>query len=203
MENKQRVFLYITIISAVILTAAALFLGRVLHTNSLAKQAVRAETELLAAENEALETRRSFLEADVSAKTDDSDEKERLNKQITEITDKINEINSALNTAKRDLSDAKTERDAVNAEYNKMKNGISPSKGTAKKLSDIRLLCPAQITEGRYVVSGSGTVTVTAITGSARISEKLSDIDTNSYTFDLETGERLDVLGNVTITELK
>lgn len=203
MDKKQRLFLYITAVSAIFLSAAAIFAGISLHTRSLAMRELKKDTALLVTENEALKTRRDFLYSDVSSKSDNSLQKDTLNKNITNLTEKLAEAKSELSAVSLELNSLNTKNAETNKLCTALSRGMNPVKGAYQNADSTRLMCPAQIRAGRYIVTGSGTITVISPSGAARISENLSEVETNSYTFDLENNEEIETHGAITITELK
>lgn len=203
MDKKQRMFLYITIISAAILTALAVFFGAYCHVRSLSKHGLRIETQKLIEDNKALETRKEFMQSDVNSKTDNTEQKDSLNKLITDTTEKLNKAKSELSSLKSELSSVNDSAKKIKNEYNTLKKGMNPVKGAYKNAENARLMCPAELAVGRYIATGDGIITVISVTGEARISESLHELDTSSYTFDIAAGEELQTRGSVTITQLK
>ncbi len=205
MKGKKRVFFMVTGIITLALTAAAMLCGLNMHKNYLASKDISSARSKLVEENKRLENQRDILKKDVGAKTDDTDRKEALNKEITDLTGEIETMKKDIEEAKKTLSEAKSRTIETRKTLDTLQSGMNMTRGSSKQIDNGgSLSCPAAIEPGRYVAEGGGIVTVTAATGSARVSEDLLSIDTGSYTFDLAAGESVSAdSGAITLTELK
>ena len=204
MDKKKLLFIYIAPVLTLALTVSAMMFGVNMHVSGLASLDVAEMTSEVVSENELLNTRRSILQSEVGSKTDDTDRKNELNKQITEITGEISTMKTDITAAEKSAAELKSKTAAVQKTLTDLKNGMNPKKGRSTEVGESGVMCPYDISIGRYIATGDGILTIIAATGSARVSEDLLSIDTGSYTFDLADGEIVEATGgSVTLTELK
>lgn len=204
MDKKKLLFFIIVPALTLALTTAAMIFGLNLHTVRLASLNVAEKTTEVVSANELLNTRRSILQSEVGSKTDDTERKNELNKQIAEITGEISTMKSDITAAEKSTAELKSKTAAVQKTLSALNNGMNPKKGRSVEVGANGVMCPYDISAGRYIATGDGIITIIAATGSARVSEDLFSIETGSYTFDLADGEIVEAdTGSVTLTELK
>lgn len=196
----------IIIAAAVVVVAAAVAAGFGAHTLGISRTAnaefKREYNELIEA-NEELNKRKDALRDEISAIERDIESKSEISEEAQEYADRLNEIKAEVERANRTL----TEQDETikkKNEYIEKSDGIKIlSRGRSVSLSDKTLKCPDDIAAGRYIAEGRGNLLIYNTENKLRISEDISSIDTNSFTFDIEEDESVKATETLTLTTLK
>ncbi len=130
------------------------------------------------------------------------EENKILINEITALTDEIDDYTVSIENAKKtitELDSAITDKTA----YNESLKGLSQNNPQSKKTyTNKTLTVPLDISEGRYIAEGTGTLMI--YTGS-KLKDKAQDlslIDTHSYTFDIQSGQSVKIVGTVSLTKI-
>ena len=151
----------------------------------------------------------------------------KINKETGEIQKQIDSIDAQLineSAIADEYMESKNTHDTLVGEIEELKNRsaqldteIEQSRITLEEASGVKdekkgrsyaleanktYSCPNEIPVGRYTVSGSGTLVITAANGKIRATQNLDVSYNNTYTFNLADKERIKSGAAVTITEL-
>lgn len=197
----------IIIISAVVLTLAAStaagFLTHGYWASFEARAAFKNELSELKEENKRLEKEKNELKNSVSETERSIESKNEISVEAQEYQTQLDRLQSELDDANRTLNEL-DESIKKKKEYiekaDKIKN---QTKGRSFTAANKKLDCTDDIAAGRYIAEGRGNLLIYNSSGTLRISENLSTIDTNSFTFDISDGESVKVTDTVTFTSLK
>lgn len=143
---------------------------------------------------------------------------ELLNKQseydkvINENSTLISEVDTLkkeLENYETDISNAKERNSELDTQLqskrlyldNLSKIG-NQTEGEQKKLKTGEYKCPSEIESARYKAEGTGKIYVYTIANSLKDNVDLSVIDSHSYTFDLSSGEKIKIDGEVNLTKI-
>ncbi len=185
-----------------ILSAAVFFLGLTLHTHSLGTDHLAAEIQSLTTENANLTSRKERLQSDINSNSGNYTELEKLNADITSLQKQLDDTASKISQTEKDIDSIKKKISSADSTARALNSGTNLTEGRSVLAENEKLSVPNDLSAGRYVASGSGTITISS-SGSARDSQVLSSLDTGTYTFNLTNGQSVTAHGSVTITELK
>lgn len=123
------------------------------------------------------------------------DEINSLTNELADYTESINNSNQTI----KDLDTAIADKTA----YNESLNSITQStKGEKKSYTNKTLTVPLDISAGRYIAEGQGTLMI--YTGT-KLNDKAHDLsltDTHSYTFDVKSGQSVKIVGTLSLTKI-
>ncbi len=200
--NKKRL---ITVVAAFVL-AASVAAGYFAHGGWAlfeARAAFKNELNDMKEENKQLEKEKRELKNSVSETERSIESKNEISAEAEEYQTQLDALEAELGEANRMLTEM-DESIRKKKEYIEQAVKIKNQKeGRSFTAADKTLKCDDDILAGRYIAEGSGNLLIYNSSGSLRISENLSTIDTNSFTFDLADGESVKVTDRVTFTTLK
>lgn len=202
--THKRIFITITSIAVLLLAVMAFFIGFRINLTSVAKEqltgeiaAVEHKTDDTKKSNEEINSQISDLDAELSTKDTMNNYYMEYQKQHDRLTEDIR----ALKEESASL-DSQIEDTQGNLERNSgVKSGTKGKRYSVKK--DEIYTCPDKLPQGRYIITGGGTVVIYSSSGRVRATENLDVAYGNSYTFDLNENEQIKVSQNATLTELK
>lgn len=196
----------ITIVIAVFVVTASVSAGIFAHRFSAsheAKLTYTNELDTLLKENKELEAKRNELKNSVTETEQDIESKNEISIEEQEYETQLERLQQELDAANRTLTELDTSIQKKKEYIEQSGNIKSPTRGRSVTASSKTLDCPDDIAKGRYIAEGSGNLLVYNSSNKLRISENLSTIDTNSFTFDIDEGESVKVTETVTFTTLK
>lgn len=195
----------ILFISAAVIAAALLFtIGFTANTAARAKDRLGTEISLLNSKRENLEKQKEEMTEKLSGLETELSTKDTVNNYYMEYQKTFDTLTAEIESLKNQSAalDAEiTEKEAEAEKAGKIKGTIRGK--TYSLTKNETYTCPDKIPAGRYIVSGRGTVVITAANGKTRAAENLDVAYNNSYTFDLKDREKIKPSENVTLTELK
>lgn len=195
----------ILFISAAVIAAALLFtIGFTADTAARAKDRLGTEISLLNSKRENLEKQKEEMTEKLSGLETELSTKDTVNNYYMEYQKTFDTLTAEIESLKNQSAalDAEiTEKEAEAEKAGKIKGTIRGK--TYSLTKNETYTCPDKIPAGRYIVSGRGTVVITAANGKTRAAENLDVAYNNSYTFDLKDREKIKPSENVTLTELK
>lgn len=203
MENRKNMFYIILCVCAAVFTAAAVFAGIYCQTASEAKAELRKMTSELKTENENLKNREEILRKSLDSKQDETDEKDALNKKITEITSDTEKIKEDISSMESEISKLRSDSEKLSEKTEALSKGMNEKTLDSMRCKDETLMCPAEIEEGRYKITGEARFTITSLSNKVSTAEDLSQLETNSYIFEIEAGESITVDGSSEILLLE
>lgn len=200
--DKKHIIIIAAAAVIVILAVSAGFFAHSHATKSQAKNNFKNELSALETENYKLEKKRSELKDSVSETESDIEAKNEIGLEAEEYINKLEATRQEVEAANQTLSNLETSIEKKQ-EYLKQADSIKPPvEGNILSVMSETLDCPSDISPGRYIAEGSGNLLIYNSSNKLRISENLTNIDTNSFTFDIESGESIKVTDSVTFTEL-
>lgn len=200
----KRLYL-IVCVSAVIIAAASLFsVGFTVDTSSRARDRLSAEISSLTSRRENLEAQNEEMTAKLDELETELSTKDTVNNYYMEYQKTHDDLSAEIEGLKKQSAalDAEiAEKEAEAEKAGKIKGTVRGK--TYSLMKNETYTCPDKIPAGRYIVSGRGTVVISAANGKTRAAENLDVAYNNSYTFDLKDNEKIKPSENVTLTELK
>ncbi len=126
------------------------------------------------------------------------------------LINEVTSLNSELDSYNADLENARQRNSELNSQLTEKQEyldnlssiGTDSAEGEARELKDGEYKCPADLKSGRYRAEGEGTIYVYNIANSLTVRENLSTIDSHSYEFEISSGEKIKIEGEVSITPL-
>lgn len=200
----KKLYLILFISAAVIATALLFTIGFTADTAARAKDRLGTEISLLNSKRENLEKQKEEMTEKLSGLETELSTKDTVNNYYMEYQKTFDTLTAEIESLKNQSAalDAEiTEKEAEAEKAGKIKGTIRGK--TYSLTKNETYTCPDKIPAGRYIVSGRGTVVITAANGKTRAAENLDVAYNNSYTFDLKDREKIKPSENVTLTELK
>lgn len=197
MKNFKTIFTIFIIVTALCLSVWVYRIGTEYGAQSEAYEKVALETEKLEEENKHLAERCDEYESDIEQNRSGI-EKSEENTVLDDYYEKIADCEKRISTLNEEMEAAKKDESAIK-NYNVDLNGISnEEKGAPQKYKDKTLLCPSDISAGRYKISGTGSFRiVTNVNNTVTESQNLSSTDNNSYTTNIEGDSKVIVEGEL------
>ena len=200
MTRKKLFLILLSVLTAAVTVSAGIFAFNISAKNA-ARGSLDAEisdmtanTELITADSEHLKEQISEIDTELSTRDTVNGYYMEYKKTHDSLSEEVNTLKGELEQLEKDIEEKKKSSGTV----------IETKKGKKYALSaNNSYSCPDKILAGRYIAEGSGQLTVLNSSGRARISQNLSVAYDHSYTFDLSSGERVQVTEDITLTELK
>ncbi len=191
---------------AVFVLAASVAAGYFTHgcwASFEARAAFKNELNDMKEENKQLEKEKRELKNSVSETERNIESKNEIAVEAEEYQTQLDALESELGEANRmltEMDESIRKKKEYIGQADKIKN---QKRGRSFTAYNKTLECDDDIQSGRYIAEGSGNLLIYNSSGTLRISENLSTIDTNSFTFDIADGESVKVTDSVTFTTLK
>lgn len=189
-----------------VVIAAAVAAGFVAHSFAASRESAaefKSALNSLLDENEKLNQRREELKSNVSETEKNIENKNEIRIEADEYADRLNELKAQVDASNRMLTEMEASIKKKNEYIEKADSIKRLSRGRSVSLSDKTFKCPDDIAAGRYIAEGRGNLLIYNTENKLRISENLTNIDTNSFTFDIEEGESVKATESLTLTTLK
>lgn len=199
---KKNIF-YITLASCtVVFTGAAVFAGMSFRTGIEARTIVSKEIQTLETENGNLKNREEILEKSVSSKEDETDEKDALNKKIVDVTEKIETVTKDTEAKRGEYNKLTESSKTLSEKLTALTDGMRSKVTSSQEVSDRILMCPSDIDEGRYKISGDASFSITSSENTVSTAEDLNAVDTGTYIFEIAAGEKIKIEGDASLDKL-
>lgn len=186
--------------------AAAIGAGFLTHSFAVSGEAraqFKSGLNSLISQNAELEQKKDDLKSEIEKNEQIIESKNEISAEADEYLNQLDTLKADVDAANRELIEL-DESIKKKQEYIDRSGSIKkPTKGRSVSLSGRTLNCPDDIAAGRYIASGKGNLLIYNSSKKLRISENLSTIETNSFTFDLEEGESVEATESITLTVLK
>ena len=203
----KRLQFYLTIILPIAAAFALGILIIILNSNSiLHTQAVTRVN----AEKARMQSEISNARAELSSLKKEEAEYDKKIGENSALIDEIKHLSDELEQYKNDIERVTASNSELTASLEEKKsyleglNGInSYSDGGKYKLKDKTYKCPSDIPAGRYKAEGKGKLHLISISNNAKDSKDLSTTESNTYVFDIASGESVRVEGTIELTEMK
>lgn len=134
-----------------------------------------------------LENQKKDLQSQISDKSSVNKEIETSVKQIEKLTKDIQEAKNQIETLDSQISDKKNM-------LLKIETISSSAGGKRLTLKEGTYDCPGNIAPGRYTIKGTNTLLVYSSSNTLKLSENLDRLDNNSFTFNIEKGEKIKIV---------
>ena len=203
----KRIQFYLTIILPIVLSVATGIIIIILNSNDIlhtqAEARVMKEKNLMRSEISSARSEQSSLNRE-EAEYDRIIEDNRL------LIDEIEHLKAELDSYNADIVRVSGLNDELRASleskqaYLEGLTGVTDyTDGGKYKLKDNTYKCPSDIPPGKYKAEGKGKIYLINISNTAKDSKDLSTTESNSYIFDISSGESVRVEGTVDLTEMK
>ena len=125
-----------------------------------------------------------------------------LLEEVNALTNELNDYTVSIEKAKETISTL-DKTIAEKTAYNESLASMSGSAtGEKKSYTNVKLNIPSDLKAGRYKAEGKGTVMIYTIAGTLEDKKNLALLDSQSYTFDIASGQSLKIEGTVSVTEI-
>ena len=167
-----------------------------------ATASVEAEKRTMTREMSELKSEKDDLTA-ISAGYDKTlEENKILVSEVTRLTEDLANCISEIENAGLTIKELDSAIETKTA-FNNSLDGIVASKpGETLKFTNKKLNIPTDLKAGRYKAEGAGTLMIYTIAGTLQDKKNLSLTDTNTYTFDISSGQSLKIEGTLSITQI-
>lgn len=167
-----------------------------------ATASVEAEKRTMTREMSELKSEKDDLTA-ISAGYDKTlEENKILVSEVTRLTEDLANCISEIEAAGLTIKELDSAIETKTA-FNNSLDGIVASKpGDTLKFTNKKLNIPTDLKAGRYKAEGAGTLMIYTIAGTLQDKKDLSLTDTNTYTFDISSGQSLKIEGTLSITQI-
>lgn len=167
-----------------------------------ATASVEAEKRTMTREMSELKSEKDDLTA-ISAGYDKTlEENKILVSEVTRLTEDLANCISEIENAGLTIKELDSAIETKTA-FNNSLDGIVASKpGDTLKFTNKKLNIPTDLKAGRYKAEGAGTLMIYTIAGTLQDKKDLSLTDTNTYTFDISSGQSLKIEGTLSITQI-
>lgn len=167
-----------------------------------ATASVEAEKRTMTREMSELKSEKDDLTA-ISAGYDKTlEENKILVSEVTRLTEDLANCISEIENAGLTIKELDSAIETKTA-FNNSLDGIVASKpGETLKFTNKKLNIPTDLKAGRYKAEGAGTLMIYTIAGTLQDKKDLSLTDTNTYTFDISSGQSLKIEGTLSITQI-
>ncbi len=125
-----------------------------------------------------------------------------LSDEITALTGELADYNESIKNAKHTIAELESAI-ADKTAYKQNLGSLSDGKtGEKKTYTNKTLAVPLDLSAGRYIAEGKGTLMIYTGTKLVDKAHNLSLIDTNSYTFDIKSGQSVKIEGTLSLTKI-
>ena len=196
----------LTVILPIFISIIAGIVIIVLNSKSIlltrATASVEAEKRAMTHEMSELNSEKDELTA-ISAEYDKTlEENKFLLGEVTRLTEDLANCITEIENAGLIIKELDTAIDTKTA-FNNSLEGVTASKpGDTLKFTNKKLNIPTDLKAGRYKAEGTGTLMIYTIAGTLQDKKNLSLTDTNTYTFDIASGQSLKIEGTLSITQI-
>ena len=203
----KRIQFYLTIILPI---AAAFALGiLIIIVNSSSILHTQAVTRVNA-EKARMQSEISNARAELSSLKKEEAEYDKTIGQNSALVDEIKHLSDELEQYKKDIERVSASNSELAASLEEKKSYLeglnsinSYFDGGKYMLKDKTYKCPSDIPAGRYKAEGKGKLHLISISNNAKDSKDLSTTESNTYVFDIASGESVRVEGAIELTEMK
>ena len=196
----------LTVILPIFISIIAGIVIIVLNSKSIlltrATASVEAEKRAMTHEMSELNSEKDELTA-ISAEYDKTlEENKFLLGEVTRLTEDLANCITEIENAGLIIKEIDTAIETKTA-FNNSLEGVTASKpGDTLKFTNKKLNIPTDLKAGRYKAEGTGTLMIYTIAGTLQDKKNLSLTDTNTYTFDIASGQSLKIEGTLSITQI-
>ncbi len=199
-SNKSFYLTMIPIIISVIIGVILLAFHNRVGLNSKAALIAAGERSDMNSQISELNSEKEELQAQISEYDTVIDENRTLMTEVDSLTEQLNSYNSDIENASQLNSDLKSQLSEKQTYSDNLSSVAQKTDGSSTTLSEGEHKCPADIDSGRYRAEGSGRLLVYDIANNVTASINLSTIDSHSYEFEINSGEKIKTDGSVTLT---
>lgn len=122
--------------------------------------------------------------------------------EVNALTAELNDYTTAIEKAKETSAALDTTISEKTA-YNESLSSIADTDtGGTKSYTNVKLNIPSDLKAGRYKAEGKGTLMIYTIAGTLQDKQNLALLDTQTYTFDIASGQSLKIEGTLSVTEI-
>ena len=167
-----------------------------------ATASVEAEKRTMTREMSELKSEKDDLTA-ISAGYDKTlEENKILVSEVTRLTEDLANCISEIENAGLTIKELDSAIETKTAFTNSLDGIVASKPGDTVKFTNKKLNIPTDLKAGRYKAEGAGTLMIYTIAGTLQDKKDLSLTDTNTYTFDISSGQSLKIEGTLSITQI-
>ena len=202
----KRLQFYLTIVLPILLSFIAGIMILILNSNSIlnTRAVTRVNSEKYRMQSEINEARA----ASNPLKREEA-EYDKLIEDNRTLVDEIEHLKDELEQYKSDIERVTASNYELAASFEEKKSYLEGLSGVNNyvdggkyKLSSKTYKCPADIPAGRYKAVGKGKLHLISISNKAKDSKDLATTESNTYVFDIASGESIRVEGSIELTEM-
>ena len=199
----KRVYIILTSSLTVILAAVFFFIGYSVPTGheaskQLQQEIVRIDTDVAKINAETGEIQKQIDDIDAQL-----DAESAVNEDYVEYKNTRDTLMSEIEALKKHSVELDEEIEQKQIILQEASGVLDEKKGKSYALEANKTYsCPNESPAGRYIVSGSGTLVITAADGKTRATQNLDVSYNNTYTFNLADNEKIKSGAAVNITQL-
>lgn len=202
---KNKNFL-LTVIVPIFISIIAGIIIIVLNSKSIlmtrATTTIETEKRTMTREMNKLNSEKDNLELDAARYDKTLKENQILVNEVAALTEDLAYYMSGIEKANSTITELDATIEAKTA-FNNSLDGVTYSQpGATLSFTDRKLNIPTDLKDGRYKAEGTGTLMIYTIAGTLQDKKDLSLTDTNTYTFDIASGQSLKIEGTLSITEI-
>lgn len=196
--TKKFKIIYSLILAAltVLLAFVMYYFGNTLSINRKASAKLDREIIQLKADYDKKDSEKKLLERQKNELAKQINENAAISKEIEASIKQIDQTKANIETAKTKITELEKETQEKKDALSKLEKITKSTFGKKLSLGAGLYYCPSDLSEGRYTISGNDTLLVYAKTNQLIISEDLSRLEGNSFTFDLEKGQRVKIISD-------
>lgn len=202
---KNKNFL-LTVIVPIFISIIAGIIIIVLNSKSIlmtrATTTIETEKRTMTREMNKLNSEKDNLELDAARYDKTLKENQILVNEVAALTEDLAYYMSGIEKANSTITELDATIEAKTAFNNSLDGVTSSQPGATLSFTDRKLNIPTDLKDGRYKAEGTGTLMIYTIAGTLQDKKDLSLTDTNTYTFDIASGQSLKIEGTLSITEI-
>lgn len=193
MNSAKFKIIYCIVLSAV--TAGLAFesyhLGKVYNIHSQAAMLLNREIYNLNTQYKNTDSQRQLLDKQKKELEAQIHEKSYINKEIEDSVNQSEKLSKDIEEAKAKITLLDEQIAEKRSILLKIDSVSQAAKGKQLSLKEGTYECPKNIAPGRYTIKGKETLLIYTASNTLKISENLSRLDSNSFTFNIESGEKI------------
>lgn len=193
MNSQKSKIIYCIILAAVtaLLSYFVYHLGEVYNIHSQASRLLYHEIIDLNNKYKATDSEVKMLEKQKNELQEQINQRSHINKEIEETVKQSESLQKDIDKAKEKLSDLDEQIEEKKDILSNIESISKSNSGKSLSLKEGLYECPKNISPGRYTVKGNDTLLLYSASNTLKISENLARLDTHSFTFDIEDGEKI------------
>ena len=172
----------------------------ILHTRATAN--VENEKRIMKTEMASMKKEREALLYDAADYDKTLEDNRLLVEEVDALKEDLNDYNESIEAAKEDIEELDIAIEEKTAYIESLSGLTNGELGSSQSFTNVKLNIPTDLKAGRYTAEGTGTLMIYNIAGSLQDNQNLSLLDTHSYTFNISSGQSINIEGTLSLTEI-